>query len=382
MIIDPVALAQKLIQQPSISGEKDAGALDILEAALTELGFACHRLPFSGDDSYDVDNLYARLGSEGTNLCFAGHTDVVPVGDKQAWQADPFAGDIIGGMLVGRGAVDMKSAIAAWVAAISRYLDGHGNLEGSLSLLITGDEEAEAINGTPKMLNWLKERGEQVDVCVVGEPTNPEKLGEMIKIGRRGTVGFTLTVHGVQGHVAYPDQADNPITKLVMMLHSLKGTPLDRGTEFFQPSNLEVTSIDVGNVAGNVIPAQAVACFNVRFNDSYTGEEVVQWVRQHCNAVTSQYVLDATISGESFLTEPGFLSKTVYDAVEHVTGMRAELSTAGGTSDARFIKDICPVVEFGLINKTAHQVDEQVAVEDIKTLTAVYQEVITRYFVG
>ncbi len=375
MAIDPVKLSQKLVQQASISGQPDPGALDILQEALENIGFTCTRLPFAEEGTYDVDNLYARRGESGKNLCFAGHTDVVPVGDADGWDVDPFAAEIRDGVLIGRGAVDMKPAIAAWVAAAADV-----EVDGSISLLITGDEEADAINGTRKMLGWLEENGEQVDACIVGEPTNPEKLGEMVKIGRRGSITFDLTVNGKQGHVAYPAIADNPVPRLVNILHMLVNTSLDDGSEYFQPSNLEVTTIDIGNPASNVIPAKVFTRFNIRYNDHHNSAKLIKFVENICQQNARGYELKHRLTGESFLTEPGNLSDIVVSAVEEVSGIAPALSTTGGTSDARFIKDICPVVEFGLINKTAHKVNERVAVADILVLTEIYKQVILKFF--
>ncbi len=380
MTINATALSQSLIRQASISGEPDPGALDVLQEALEGLGFACHRLPFSEEGTYDVDNLYARIGTDGPNLCIDGQTEVEPDGDGAAWSEDPFAAVIQDDMLIGRGAVDMKPAIAAWVAAASRILE-QGQPNGSLSLLITGDEESEAINGTQKMLDWLAEQGETMDACIVGEPTNPTKLGEMAKIGRRGSITFNLTVHGQQGHVAYPESADNPITTLMNILHALKKEPIDDGNEFFPPTNLEITTVDVDNPATNVIPNDAKARFNIRFNTMQTGQGLKEWVEKICQDYADKYTLEARQSADAFITKPGRLSDIVVGAVTQVTGSKPELSTTGGTSDARFIKDSCKeVVEFGLINKTAHQVNEQVAVADIERLTDIYAAIISAYF--
>ncbi len=381
MTINSVTLSQALIQKRSVSGERDEGALQVLEDALTPLGFVCHRLAFDGGGSYPVDNLYAKYeGKKGSkNLCFAGHTDVVPVGDVDAWSVDPFAADIVDGMLIGRGAVDMKAAIACWVAAISDVLE-QGDFDGSLSLLITGDEEADAVNGTVKMLQWLRENDEKLDDCIVGEPTNPLKLGEMIKIGRRGSLGCKLTVQGMQGHVAYPDLAHNPATDLVKILAVMVGHSFDEGTEFFPATNMEVTTIDIGNEASNMIAAQAVAHFNTRFRNLHSCASLYAWFDGQCKNVTGNYTLEKGSQSEAFITPPGALSAVVKKAVDAVTGLDAELSTTGGTSDARFIKDMCSVVEFGLINQTAHKVDECVAVKDIEQLADIYARVITHYF--
>lgn len=383
--LDPVELTAELVRCPSVTPE-EAGALDVLEARLSGLGFRCERLPFSESGTPDVDNLYARLGDTAPNFCFAGHTDVVPVGDEAAWSARPFDAEIKDGVLYGRGATDMKGAIAAFVCAVSRFLRKKGAAPGcgSISLLITGDEEGPAVNGTVKMLERLRAQGEKIDHCLVGEPTNPEKLGEMVKIGRRGSVNGWLTVTGAQGHVAYPHLADNPVPKLIDMLARITAEPLDDGTAHFQPSNLEVTTIDVGNPATNVIPAEAKARFNIRFNDTHTPAALEARVRAHCDAVIAEhggsYILEMRASGDAFVTEPGAFTEVVADAVRAVTGTAPELSTTGGTSDARFIKDYAPVVEFGLVGRTMHKTDEQVAVDDLYRLTDIYERVLDDYF--
>lgn len=373
--VDSLALSRALIRCPSVT-PADAGALDMLTVVLEALGFACHRLRFEESGTEPVDNLYARLGSDWPNLCFAGHTDVVPPGD--GWCVDPFAGEVRDGRLYGRGAADMKCAIACFVAAVARWLAGDGGRTGSVSLLITGDEEGPAINGTRKVLQWLTARGERLDACLVGEPTNPATLGEMIKIGRRGSLNVRLRVDGIQGHAAYPQNADNPIPRLVRMLAALSEEPLDGGTEWFQPSTLTVTSVDVGNAATNVIPAQAQAAFNIRFNDSHTVESLHNWIDTRCRAVGGRYALETKCTGEAFLCPPGPFVASVSDAVTVVTGQTPALSTSGGTSDARFIKDHCPVCEFGLIGESAHKVDENVAVADIEQLTSIYHLVLER----
>jgi succinyl-diaminopimelate desuccinylase len=377
---NPVTLAQALIRCPSVTPE-DAGALDTLQAALTGLGFACHRLPFSAEGEADIDNLYARLGSAAPNFCFAGHTDVVPVGKPEAWTVDPFGGAVENGALYGRGAADMKGAIACFVAAVARVKAELGGVfPGSVSLLITGDEEGVAVNGTVKMLDWLKSHGEKLDHCVVGEPTNPKKLGEMAKIGRRGSINGLLTVKGLEGHVAYPHLADNPVPRLIRMLSALMDNKLDAGTAHFQPSNLEVTNIQVANQASNVIPAEASARFNIRFNDLHTSETLKAWVKDHCDGVGGNYSLSFTVSGESFLTPPGRLSDLVSEATFAVLGIKPELSTSGGTSDARFIKNHCPVIDFGLVGQTMHKTDERVTLQDMQDLTSIYAEILRRYF--
>jgi succinyl-diaminopimelate desuccinylase len=378
--IDPLDLSRALIRCPSVT-PADAGALDVLEEALKGLGFACHRLTFSEAGTADVDNLYARVGGGGPNFCFAGHTDVVPAGDRAAWTRDPFAAEVDSGRLYGRGAADMKSAIACFVAAVSRFLDRRGpDFSASISLMITGDEEGPAVNGTAKVLEWLRGRDEGIDACLVGEPTNPAALGEMIKIGRRGSLNGRLAVHGTQGHAAYPLLADNPIPRLMRMLAAIDGDPLDQGTEHFQPSTVTITSVDVGNPTSNVIPAQAHARINVRFNDRHTAGDVETWLTGHCAGVGGRFDLQVEVSGEAFLTPPGPLSDLVASAVERVTGRTPELNTTGGTSDARFIKDHCPVVEFGIIGETAHKVDENVAVSEVRALTDIYQAVLDGFF--
>ena len=378
--MDPIDLAQALIRCPSVT-PADEGAMDVLQPALEELGFTCHRLPFATGNAPEVQNLYARIGDRAPNFCFAGHTDVVPVGDANEWSVDPFAAEIKGDRLYGRGASDMKTAIAGFATAAARFLESRDNgFPGSISLLITGDEEGEAVNGTVKVLEWLKEKGEVLDACLVGEPTNPETLGDMIKIGRRGSMTAFLTVHGASGHAAYPHLADNPVERLVKMLSAVLDKPLDDGTEHFQPSTAVVTTIDVGNPVANVIPARAEARINVRFNDLHTGAGVGTLLRQRLDDIGGDYDLDARVSGESFLFPPGPLSNLVAGAVEKVTGKRPEFSTAGGTSDARFIKDHCPVCEYGMTNQTAHKANENALVSDIQLLSDIYQSVLDGFF--
>ena len=378
--MDPVDLAQALIRCPSVT-PADEGAMDVLQSALEELGFTCHRLPFATGNAPEVQNLYARIGDRAPNFCFAGHTDVVPVGDANEWSVDPFAAEIKGDRLYGRGASDMKTAIAGFAAAAARFLESRDNgFPGSISLLITGDEEGEAVNGTVKVLEWLREKGEVLDACLVGEPTNPETLGDMIKIGRRGSMTAFLTVHGASGHAAYPHLADNPVERLVKMLSAVLDKPLDDGTEHFQPSTTVVTTIDVGNPVANVIPARAEARINVRFNDLHTGAGVGTLLRRRLDDIGGDYDLDARVSGEPFLFPPGPLSNLVAGAVEKATGKRPEFSTAGGTSDARFIKDHCPVCEYGMTNQTAHKADENALVSDIQLLSDIYQSVLDGFF--
>ena len=381
-VVDAVELARALIRCPSVTPE-DGGSQATLARALESLGFVCHRMTFDAEGTPDVKNLYARLGTGSPNFCFAGHTDVVPVGDLDAWTVDPFAAEIHDGVLYGRGAADMKGAIAAFVGAVSRFLDRRGGaFDGSISLLITGDEEGPAINGTVKVLRWMEERGERIDDCLVGEPTNPMRLGEMIKIGRRGSLSGWITVRGVQGHTAYPQLADNPLPRLAHMLSALADTPIDDGTDHFQPSNLQLTTVDVGNAATNVIPAVARAAFNIRFNDLHTGADIVAWVRERLDSVGGEYELDTHLTGESFLTPPGRLSGLIQQAIGSTVGAEAELSTTGGTSDARFIKDHCAVAEFGGVGQTMHKVDERISLADLSALSEIYEGVLNGYFPG
>src|SRR5947209_6135361 len=373
--LDPAALAAALIRRPSVT-PKDEGAIDLVASALEKLGFDCHRLVFG-----DIHNLYARRGDGRPNLCFAGHTDVVPTGAAEAWSFDPFSATIRDGALCGRGAVDMKGAIAAFIAAAARYLDGRGrDFAGSISLLITGDEEGDAVNGTRKVLDWLEERSEKIDACLVGEPTSAQSLGDMIKIGRRGSMTGRLAVHGFQGHTAYPHLADNAAHRLVAMLHALTTAELDRGSEHFQPSTLQVSTIDIGNPAANVIPAIARAVFNIRFNDCWTSEKLERWLRQRLDEVGGRYVLDMSVSGEAFVVAPGMLSDCLGEAIRRITGKTPELSTTGGTSDARFIRAHCPVAEFGLVGLTMHKVDERVELSDLVALTEIYHTFLNLFF--
>jgi succinyl-diaminopimelate desuccinylase len=380
--MDPIDLSQALIRCPSVT-PADEGVMDVLAGALEGLGFTCHRLPFATDEFPEVQNLYARIGEDGPNFCFAGHTDVVPVGEAGEWSVDPFTAEIKDDRLYGRGASDMKSAIASFVAATARFLEARsGTLPGSISLLITGDEEGNAVNGTRKVLDWLAERGEVLDGCLVGEPTNPETLGEMVKIGRRGSMSATVTVKGSNGHVAYPHLADNPIHRLMAMLASIVDTPLDDGTEQFPPSVPVVTTFDVGNPVTNVIPAEATARLNIRFNDLHTGESLETLLRKRFDVIGGEYEMSVRVSGEAFFTPPGRLSTVVAGAVQAVTGRTPDLSTTGGTSDARFIKDHCPVCEFGLTNETAHKADENAKIADIHMLADIYLAVLDGFFDG
>jgi succinyl-diaminopimelate desuccinylase len=381
---DPVHLAQALIRCRSVTPE-EGGALTWLAGQLGPVGFAYHQLTMSEPGTPDVQNLYARLGTGSPHLCFAGHTDVVPAGDEAAWTRPPFGAEIVGGALYGRGAADMKGGVACFLAAALDYLGANGGLKrGSLSFLITGDEESVAINGTPKLLAWLKARGETLDACLVGEPASDEAVGDQIKIGRRGYVNARLVVHGKQGHSAYGERAENPIPKLARIIDRLSATPLDKGTEHFQPSSLQATIVSVPNAATNVIPGSAQANFNIRYNDLHTRPGIEAWVREHCEIaakeVGARFSLSFEGTGNVFLTKPGPLVDTMRAAIQGVTGREPALATTGGTSDARFIKDFCPVVEVGLRNATAHQVDEHVALADLATLTQIYRRFIERYF--
>jgi succinyl-diaminopimelate desuccinylase len=377
---DPVALSKALIERPSVT-PADEGALDVLIQFLEPLGFEIHDLTFEDPAGEPTRNVYARLGTEGPNFCWAGHTDVVPPGDPADWTTDPFTPDIRDGKLYGRGAADMKCAVACMMAATSRFLADKGpDFGGSISFLITGDEEGDATNGTKKVLDWLQARGETIDACVVGEPTNPENVSDMIKIGRRGSMNVWLTVDGVQGHSAYPHLADNPIHKMLRLLSSLTEVPLDEGSDHFQPSTLQVTTLDVGNAATNVIPAKAEARVNIRFNDLHSSASVEKLLRGRLDQAGGGYDMRVRVSGESFLTPPGQLSEVAAGAVEAVTGTAPALSTTGGTSDARFIKDHCPVVELGLINLTAHKVDEFSTLDDIAALDKIYTRVLEGFF--
>ena len=376
--VNSVGILQDLLRCPSVT-PAEGGALDLLEGILTRAGFTCHRLKFSDVDTPDVDNLYARWGTDAPHFCFAGHTDVVPVGDEAAWSFDPFGGDIRDGYVCGRGAADMKGPIACFVAAVLRFLQDH-QPRGSISFLITGDEEGPSINGTPKMLKWLEARGEKIDFCLVGEPTSRAQLGDMIKIGRRGTFTGYLTVEGKQGHVAYPHLADNPVPKLVRLLAALDALTLDEGSAHFQPSNLEVVNIDIGNTAENVIPARARATFNIRFNDQWSGETLETKIRETLDAAKTPYDLKTRTGGESFYTAPGPHSDLIVEMIKKHTGRTPELSTSGGTSDARYIKNYCPVIEFGIVGETMHKTDERVAVSDMHTLEGIYLDILRGWF--
>jgi succinyl-diaminopimelate desuccinylase len=378
--VDPVALTRDLIRCRSITPQDD-GALAVMENALSRLGFTCHRLPFSEPGAAEVHNLLAVIGEAGAHFCFAGHSDVVPPGNLEAWTVDPFGGMIIDGAVYGRGANDMKGALAAMVAAVARHLQGRGGKPlGRISLLITGDEEGLAINGTRKVLEWMAARDLVPDACVVGEPTNPKRMGEMVKIGRRGSLSGRLIMHGIQGHVAYPQFADNPLHPLMRLLAELIAERLDDGTPHFQPSNLQITSIDTDNEAPNVIPAQASAVFNIRFNDLHTSASLEARLRDRLERAGMRYELQISVSGEAFVTAPGAFTNLVSNAVRSVTGITPELSTSGGTSDARFIKDFCKVAEFGLVGETMHKVDERASAADIERLTETYRRILDAWF--
>ena len=373
-----VELTQRLIRCPSVTPQ-EGGALDCLEAELSGLGFACERLPFGEGDS-QIDNLFARRGGAGPHLCFAGHTDVVPVGDVAAWTHDPFAAEISDGRLYGRGAADMKSGIAAFVAAIARV--PAEDIDGSISLMITGDEEGDAVNGTVKMVEWAAANGHRPDMCIVGEPTSPRALGDVIKNGRRGSLSGRLVVEGQQGHVAYPHLADNPVTRLLAMLAPVNGCELDAGTPHFGPSTANVTTIDVGNPATNVIPARAEAGFNIRFNTEHSADSLIGWLEEHFARIGGDWTVEWKSNADPFITAPGPLTDLISESCRAVTGRTPELSTGGGTSDARFITKLCPVAEFGLVGQTMHKVDENVATADIDGLSAIYETAIRRFFAG
>jgi succinyl-diaminopimelate desuccinylase len=381
---DALSIAQALIRCPSVT-PVDAGALGVLETLLKARGFTTHRVTFSEAGTADVDNLYARIGGDAPHLTFAGHTDVVPAGDETAWSHGAFSGEVKDGYLYGRGAVDMKGGIACSVAAVLQYLADHGGKpKGSISFLITGDEEAASVNGTIKLLKWVADRGETFDHCVLGEPSNQQVMGDCIKIGRRGSQSGTLHVDGVQGHVAYPQRASNPVPDISRLIVAISDEPLDHGSAQFQPSNLEFVSVDVGNGAFNVIPGQARATFNIRYNDLHTQASLRELVEARLvkatgNRIKARIVWEPSNSNV-FVTKPGAFTDLAVSAIEEVTGRKPELSTTGGTSDARFIASYCPVIEFGLLGQTMHQIDERASVKDIEMLTKVYRGILDRYF--
>ena len=371
-----VDLAARLIRCESVT-PAEGGALSLLAQELGSFGFECRRLPF-GEGSARIENLFARRGHGAPHFAFAGHTDVVPVGDASAWRHAPFSGALEDGKLFGRGAADMKGGIAAFVGAVRQFVECHP--DGSISLIITGDEEGDADYGTVKMVEWMRAHDHLPDVCVVGEPTNPDRLGDVIKNGRRGSLSCQLTVDGVQGHVAYPHLADNPIVRLLAMLAPVNGVTLDGGNDYFDASTAHITSIDTGNAAGNVIPATVSARFNIRFNTEHKADDLIGWLEEHFNRIGGNWQADWRVSAEPFVTPAGPLTDLMQAAITEVTGKNAELSTSGGTSDARFITHLCPVAEFGLVGQTMHKVDEHVSIDDIDQLTAIYLAMLTRFF--
>lgn len=385
-------ILRDLIKCPSVT-PIEAGALDYLETHLTKLGFKVERVTFSAENTPDVENLYARLGTTAPHICFAGHTDVVPIGNAEDWQLGPFSGDVKDGYMYGRGAVDMKGGIACFIGAVEAYFLKSQTPKGSISFLITGDEEGPSINGTDKLLKWATDKGEVWDACIVGEPSNPENIGDMIKNGRRGSLSGKITVKGVQGHAAYPHLADNPVRGMTDLITALLQEPFDAGTDQFQPTNLEVTSVDVGNTATNVIAAKATSIFNIRFNDTWNGDSIKNEILNRLDAGAktemTRHNKDDAVNYELewlgrvspvFLTKDDTLINTLTKAISNITGQTPKLSTGGGTSDARFIKDYCPVVEFGLIGQTMHQVDERTALSDLDTLTEIYLKFLNEYF--
>ena len=381
--LNELQLAKELIRFPSVT-PVDAGVMSFLEKKLKKLGFKTKILEFKEKNTKPVKNLYARLGNKSPNFCYAGHLGVVPAGNLKDWTVNPFKPSIKNGHLIGRGANDMKSSIAAFVTAVSKFIQKNKKFNGSISLLITGDEEGVAINGTKKVVEYLKKKKEKINFCLVGEPTNPNKLGEMIKIGRRGSITGKLTVIGVQGHVAYPNRANNPSTTLVQILNELKGIKFDKGTKDFQPTNLEITKIKIDNSADNVIPGLAYASFNIRFNNKHSSNtlksKINKIVKKICNKNKSKYKIEYNVSGEAFLTSPNETTYMIQNTIKKITKIKPRLSTTGGTSDARFIRKISPCLEFGLVGKTMHKVDEVVALKDLKKLTLIYSNILENYF--
>ncbi len=381
--LNELQLAKELIRFPSVT-PVDAGVMSFLEKKLKQLGFKTKILEFREKNTKPVKNLYARLGNKSPNFCYAGHLDVVPPGNLKDWTVNPFIPSIKKGHLIGRGANDMKSSIAAFVTAVSKFIQKNKKFNGSISLLITGDEEGVAINGTKKVVEYLKKKKEKINFCLVGEPTNPNKLGEMIKIGRRGSINGKLTVIGMQGHVAYPNRANNPSTALVQILKELKGIKFDKGTKNFQPTNLEITKININNSADNVIPGLAHASFNIRFNNKHSSNslksKINKIVKKICNKNKSKYKIEYNVSGEAFLTSPNETTYMIQNTIKKITKIKPKLSTTGGTSDARFIRKISPCLEFGLVGRTMHKVDEVVALKDLKKLTLIYSNILENYF--
>jgi succinyl-diaminopimelate desuccinylase len=381
--INELQLAKELIRFPTIT-PIDAGIMKFLEKKLKTLGFETKILEFREKNNKPVKNLYARLGNKGPNFCYAGHLDVVPTGDLKNWTVNPFKPSVKKGYLIGRGANDMKSSVAAFVSAVSNFISKGRQFNGSISLLITGDEEGVAINGTKKVVEYLRKKKEKIDFCLVGEPTNPNKLGEMIKIGRRGSMTGKLTIIGIQGHVAYPDRANNPSTALVQILKELKEIKFDNGTKDFQPTNLEITKIDIDNFADNVIPGSANAKFNIRFNNKHSSNSIKTKIDKVIKRISkknkSKFNIDYSVSGEAFLTKPNDTTYMIQDEIKKITKIKPKLSTTGGTSDARFIRKIAPCLEFGLVGKTMHKVDEAVSLSDLKKLTLIYSNILKNYF--
>ena len=380
--INELELAKELIKFPTIT-PVDAGVMRFLEKKLKSLGFKTKILEFKEKNNKPVKNLYARLGTKGLNFCYAGHLDVVPPGDLKDWTVNPFKPIVKKGHLIGRGANDMKSSIAAFVAAVNNFINNN-DFNGSISLLITGDEEGIAVNGTKKVVDYLKRKKEKIDFCLVGEPTNPNKLGEMIKIGRRGSMTGRLKIIGTQGHVAYPHRANNPSNTLVKILSALKKVKFDKGTKDFQPTNLEITKINIENTADNVIPGEANATFNIRFNNKHSSSSLKAKLNKIFNKITrqnkSKFNIEYSVSGEAFLTKPNSTTYMIRDVIKKITKVNPKLSTTGGTSDARFIRKISPCLEFGLVGKTMHKVDEAVSVADLKKLTLIYSQILKNYF--
>ena len=382
-IINELQLAKELIRFPTVT-PKDAGVMKFLERKLKKLGFKTKILDFKEKGSEPVKNLYARLGNKGPNFCYAGHLDVVPPGNLNDWTVNPFKPKVKNGHLIGRGANDMKSSIAAFVSAVGIFLTKNKNFKGSISFLITGDEEGDAVNGTKKLVDYLKKKKEKINFCLVGEPTNPNKLGEMVKIGRRGSLTGKLVINGVQGHVAYPHRANNPSTTIVEILKKLKDIKFDSGTKNFQPTNLEVTSINIDNNIDNIIPGSAGATFNIRFNNKHTSKSLKKKLNtifsKICRKKKSRYEIEYKVSGEAFLCEPNSFVYKIQNIIKKNTKIKPKLSTSGGTSDARFIRKISPCLEFGLVGKTMHKIDEAVSLKDLKNLTKIYAEILEEYF--
>lgn len=374
---DPVKLLQDLIRCPSVTPQ-DLGAQDILKTRLKKIGFEIYDLPY-GEGNDNVLNFFARYGTGKPHLCFAGHTDVVPAGNNH-WQHNPFQGVIENNIIYGRGACDMKGGIAAFVTAVENFLSLQANFTGSLSFLITGDEEGPGVNGTVKVLEWMKKKNHIPDFCLVGEPTSAQELGDVIKVGRRGSLNAVITVEGIQGHVAYPHLADNPIHKLMEILSSLTTLPLDKGNKWFQPSSVQVTSIDVGNKTTNLIPATATARLNIRFNHLHNGDSLIGWIETQARRVAEHCQIDIVVSGEAFLTEPGNEVQAIRLAIEEISSVKPRLDTGGGTSDARFISNYCNVAEFGLVGQTMHKANEAVPTEDLKKLSSIYTQFLKNYF--